>query len=188
MKKPAANHHKTHKSPKWRTGGRRPCAGVPLPEFRCRAASSGTGPGGGAAGKGRTRCRVPPARGKSLNWTLRRSVRASSPRVWLRRHAPETGGATVPADRNGALRVAGRRTAAAGDVRSSARGDPPHGVSLSWDHLLRYRIHRNRQMGHLTQVAESVRGGVRRGSAITPRECTDALDLVLTTLCSRTRV
>lgn len=188
MKKPAANHHKTHKSPKWRTGDRLPRVGVPLPELCCRADLSGTGDGGAAPGKDRTRCRVPLARAKYLNWTLRRYVRASSLRVWLRRHASETGGATVPADRNGALRVAVRRTAAAGDVRSPARDDPPHGVSLSRDHLLRYRIHRNRQMGHLTQVAESVRGGVRRGSAITPRECTGAPDLLLTTLSNKVRV
>ena len=185
MKKLAANHHKPHKSPKWRTGDGLPGAGVPLPEFGCLPRGSGADNGGAAPGKGRSRCRVPSARAKSLNWTLRRYVRASSLRVWLRRHAPETGGATVPADRNGALRVAVRRTATAGDVRPSARGDQPHGVSLSRDHLLRYRIHRNRQMGHLTQVAESVRGGVRRGAAITPRECTGALDLVLTTLSNK---
>jgi hypothetical protein len=188
MKKPAANHHKPHKSPKWWAGDGLSGAGVPLPESGCLPCASGADDGGAAPGKGRSRCHVPPARAKSLNWTLRRSVRASSLRVWLRRHAPETGGATVPADRNGALRVAGRRTAAAGDVRSSARGDPPHGVSLSRDHLLRYRIHRIRQMGHLTQVAGSVRGGVRRGGAITTRECTGAPDLVLTTLSNETRV
>jgi hypothetical protein len=182
MKKPAANHHKRHKSPKWRTGDGLPGAGVQLPEFRCRAGSGGAGHGGVTPEKVRSRCRVPAMRSKSLNWTLRRYVRASSLRVWLRRHASESGGAAVPADRNGALRVAVRRTAAAGDVRPSARGAPPHGVSLPRDHLLRYRIHRNRQMGHLTQVAESVRGGVRRGAAITPRECTGAPDLVLTTL------
>ena len=185
MKKLAANHHKPHKSPKWRTSDGLPDAGVPLPESGCLPRASGAGDGGAAPVTGRSRCRVLPARGKSLNWTLRRYVQASSLRVWLRRHAPETGGATVPADRNGALRVAVRRTATAGDVRPSARGDQPHGVSLSRDHLLRYRIHRNRQIGHLTQVAESVRGGVRRGAAITPRECTGALDLVLTTLSNK---
>jgi hypothetical protein len=188
MKKPAANHHKPHKSLKWRTGDGPPDAGVPVPEFGGLPCASGAGNGGAAPGRGRPRWRIPPAPGKSLNWTLRRYVRASSLRVWLRRHAPETGGATVPAGRNGALRVAVRRTATAGDVRAPARGDPPHGVSLSRAHLLRYRIHRNRQMGHLTQVAESVRGGVRRDAAITPRECTGAPDLVLTTLSNKTHV
>jgi hypothetical protein len=188
MKKPAANHHKTHKSPKWRTGGWLPGVGVPPPEFRCRPDVSGAVDGGAAPGEGRSRCCVRFSPGMSLNWTLRRYVRASSLRVWLRRHTPETGGATVPADRNGALRVAVRRTETAANVRSPALGAPPHGVSLSSDDLLRYRIHRNRQMEHLTQVAKSLRGGVRRGAAITPRECAGALDLVLATLGSRTCV
>lgn len=188
MKKPAANHHKPHKSPKWRTGDRLRGAGAPLPEFRCRARTGGAVNGGTAPWEGRSRCRVPLVQGKSLNWTLRRYVRSSSLRVWLRRHAPETGGATAPADRNGVLRVAVRRTETAGDVRSSPRVGPPHGVSLSRNHLLRYRIHGNRQMGHLTQVAESVRGGVRCGAAITPRECGGPLDLVLTTLSNKMRV
>jgi hypothetical protein len=188
MKKPAANHHKAHKSPKWRTGDWLPGAGVPLPEFRCRPDAGGAGNAGAAPGEGPSRCRVPPVQGKSLNWTLRRYVRTSSLRVWLRRHAPETGGATVPADRNGALRAAVRRTETARDVCSSAPGDPPPGVSLSRDHLLRYRIPGNRQMELLTQVAESLRGGVRRGAAITPRECAGALDLGLATLGNRTCV
>jgi hypothetical protein len=188
MKKPVANHHKTHKSPEWRTGDWLPGAGVPPPEFRRRPAASAAVDGGAAPAGGRLRCRIRPCRGKSLNWTLRRYVRASSLRVWLRRHAPETGGATVPAGRNGALRVAVRRTETAGDVRSPAPGAPPCGVSLSRNDLLRYRIHRNRQMEHLTQVAKSLRGGVRRGAAITPRESTGAPDLLLTTLGSRMRV
>ena len=188
MKKPAANHHKAHKSPKWRTGDWLLGAGVPLREFCCRPDAGSAGNAGAAPGEGPSRCRVPPVQEKSLNWTLRRYVRTSSLRVWLRRQAPETGGATVPADRNGALRAAVRRTETARDVRSPAPGDPPHGVSLSRDHLLRYRIPRNRQMEHLTQVAESLRGGVRRGAAITPRECAAALDLGLATLSNRTCV
>jgi hypothetical protein len=188
MKKPAANHHKTHKSPKWRTGDGLPGAGVPLPEFGCRAEAGRAGHDGVVPGKVRSRHRVPAGRGKSLNWTLRRYVRASSLRVWLRRRAPESGGAIAPADRNGALRVAVRRTATAGQVRcrhaairrAACRCPGMTGcgtVSLE-----------NRQMGHLAQVAESVRGGVRRGAAITPRECTGALDLVLTTLGNRMNV
>src|ERR1700742_1753935 len=191
MKKPAVGNDKAHKSPQWRTGARSPRPGVPLPEFRYGPESgSGTAASGSAPGPGgdRSRRRVSLLRGKSLNWTLRRYVRASSLRVWLRRQAPGTGGATLPADRNGALRAAVRRTETARDVRSPAPGDPPHGVSLSRDHLLRYRIPRNRQMEHLTQVAESLRGGVRRGAAITPRECAAALDLGLATLSNRTCV
>ena len=186
MKKPAANQHKTHKSSKWRTGDWLG-AGVPLPECRCRP-GAGAGKVGAAPGEGPSRCRLPSAQGKSLNWTLQRYVRTSSLRVWLRRHAPETGGATVAADRNGALRAAVRRTETARDVRSSAPGDPPHGVSLSRNYLLRYRIPRNRQMEHLTQVAGSLRGGVRRGAAITPRESDVTRDLVSTTLGNATCV
>jgi hypothetical protein len=182
MKKPAANHHKRHKSPKWRTGDGLPGAGVQLPEFRCRAGSGGAGHGGVTPEKVRSRCRVPAMRSKSLNWTLRRYVRASSLRVWLRRHASESGGAAVPADRNGALRVAVQRTATAGDVRLSARGDRRTACRCPGITCCGTVSIENRQIGHLAQVAESVRGGVRRGAAITPRECTGVPDLVLTTL------
>src|SRR5262249_15580016 len=100
MKKPAANHHKAHESPKWRTVDRHTGVGRPLSEFRCLPDAGGAGNGGAAPGEGLSRRRVPPAQGESLNWTLRRYVRTSSPRVWLRRHASETDGATVPAEGN----------------------------------------------------------------------------------------
>ena len=69
-----------------------------------------------------------------------------------------------------------------------APGGRPHGVSLSRDHPLRYRIHRNRQMEHLTQVAVGLRGGVRRGAAITARERAAARDLGLTTFSDKASV
>jgi hypothetical protein len=191
MKKPAVGHDKAHKSPQWRTGARSSRPGFPLPEFRYRpefvsgTAANGTGPGGAGPGRHRSRSRVSLLRGKSLNWTLRRYVRASSLRVWLRRQAPGAGGAPVPAGRDGPLRTASRQAGTAREARCPASGERLHGVSLSRDHLLRYRIHRNRQMEHLTQVAVSLRGGVRRGAAITPRERAAAQDLVLTTLSDK---
>ncbi len=72
-----------------------------------------------------------------------------------------------------------RRTA--GETRSPAPAEPRRGVSPSKERALRYRIDRNGQMEHLTQVAASLRGGVRRGPAITPRERAAAADLVSAT-------
>jgi hypothetical protein len=209
MKKPAVNHHKAHKSPQWRSGAWSPRPGAPSPGSR--PVPSRSRPGG----------RVPVPRSRRLNWTLRRYVRASSLRVWLRRQAPEAGGAPVSAGGDG-LRPAGGRlgaAAAAGPVvlgtgalgpvvlgtavlatavadtaeldtaadgtaraRAAAPGGRPRGVSLSSEHALRYGVNRNRQMEHLTQVAEGLRGGVRRGAAITTRERGAAPDLGLATL------
>jgi hypothetical protein len=186
--KPAVNHHKTQKPPQWRTSARPPRAGVPLPELRHGPAAGGGGRGGAASGKSRPRCHVSLSRGKSLNWTLRRYVRASSLRVWLRRQTPEAGGAPVPAGRGDPLRVAGRRTGTVRETCSPAPAERPLGGSLSRDRMLRYGICRNRQMEHLTQVAASLRGGVRRGAAITARERAAARDLALTTLSDKPRV
>jgi hypothetical protein len=185
MNKSALNHHKAHKPLQWRTGAWSPRAGAPLPGFRHRPAAGGAGHGGGTSAERRSQGRAFPPRRESLNWTLRRYVRASSLRVWLRRQAPGAGGAPVPAGRDGPLRTASRRAGTAREARCPAPGERLYGVSLSRDRLLRYRIHRNRQMEHLTQVAASVRGGVRRGAAITPRECAAAQDLVLTTLSDK---
>jgi hypothetical protein len=127
MIKPAVNHDKAHKSPQWRAGARPPRAGVPRPESRRRAAGAPAGrPGAGP----RRVPRRPPGGGdsllcgKSLNWTLRRYVRASSLRVWLRRHRPEAIGEPVPraagappgrppAPRDASGRTAGERPAVA---------------------------------------------------------------------------
>ena len=172
MNKAAVNHHKAHKPRQWRTGTRSPRVGVPSPGFRHGPAARVAGPGG-APGEGRPRGRNFPHVRESLNWTLRRYVRALSLRVSLRRQAPGTGGTPVPAGRDRLRRAAAQRVI---------------GVSLSTDHALRYRIHRNRQMEHLTQVAASLRGGVRRGAAITPREHTVPQDLLSTTLSYKTCV
>lgn len=150
--------------------------------------------------------RVPVPRPHCLNWTLRRYVRASSLRVWLRRQAPEAGGAPVSAGGDGPRPAGGRLGAAAvagpvvvdivvantvvatavadgtAQARTAAPGGRPRGVSLSSEHALRYGVHRNRQMEHLTQVAEGLQGGIRRGAAITTRERDAAPDLGLATL------
>jgi hypothetical protein len=191
MKKPAINHHKAHKSPQWRASVQSARGGVPLPGFchgPAAGGAGGAGHGGTASGKRRSVRRAFPSLGESLNWTLRRYVRASSLRVWLRRQVREAGGAPVPAGRDGPLRAVGGRAGTAGETCSPAPGERPDGVSLCRDHALRYRIHRNRQMEHLTQVAASLRGGVRRGAAITPRERAAARDLASTTLSDKSCV
>jgi hypothetical protein len=187
MNKAAVNHHKAHKPRQWRTGTRSPRVGVPSPGFRHGPAARVAGPGG-APGEGRPRGRNFPHVRESLNWTLRRYVRALSLRVSLRRQAPGTGGTPVPAGRDRLRRAAAQRAGAAGEAGSPVPAERVIGVSLSTDHALRYRIHRNRQMEHLTQVAASLRGGVRRGAAITPREHTVPQDLLSTTLSYKTCV
>ena len=185
MRKPVVNYDKAHKSPQWRPGARAPRASVPLPGFRYQTeschGSAASGAGGAGPGKRRPRGRHSLFPGKSLNWTLRRYVRASSLRVWLRRQVPEAGGAPAPAGRGDPLRVASGQAGTASGGRSPAPGERLHGVSLRRDRVLRYGIHRNRQMGHLIQAVARLRGGVRRGAAITPRERAAALDLLLTT-------
>jgi hypothetical protein len=188
MNKAAVNHHKVHKPLQCRASARWRWAGAPLPRPGRGPAANSAGHGDAWSGERRSRGRAFPSMRESLNWTLRRYVRALSLRVWLRRQAPGTGGTPVPAGRDSLLRAAPRRAGTAAESGSPAPVERVNGVSLSLDHALRYRIHRNRQMEHLTQVAGSLRGGVRRGAAITPRERAAALDLVLTTLSNRTSV
>jgi hypothetical protein len=185
------DNRRAHKSPQWRIGARWPRAGVPLPGFRRGAAAVtavaaiGAVQGRGAPRKCRPRRRVLRAPRGALNWSLRRYVRASSLRVWLRRQAPEAGAASVSADRSGLLRTAGPRAGTVGEAGSPGPVNRAKIGSRQLGRALLYRSHRNRQMEHWTQAAASLRGGVRRGSAITPRECADAGGLVLTTLSSR---
>ena len=160
----------------------------------CRCLIAGTPSRGrrGRRGPGSRRAReasaaVPasPLAEGALNWSLRRYVRASSLRVWLRRQAPGAGAASVSADRSGLLRTAGPWAGTAAGAGSTRPVKRVNGVLRPSGRALRYRTHRNRQMELLTQVAASLRGGVRRGAAITARERADAEDLVLTTLSSR---
>jgi hypothetical protein len=208
MNKAEVNHHKAHGSRQWRTGAQLSRAGAPpVPRRGTGAAVAARGEPGardGTAGASQaTGCPCGnaflPVR-ESLNWTLRRYVRALSLSVWLRRQAPEAACAAarapVPAGRAALFRVAATRvaavvaarTATAGETSAPAPAERVDGVSLSMDHALRYRIHRTRQMEHLAQVAASLRGGVRRGSAITPRERSAPWDLGLATLGSKTCV
>jgi hypothetical protein len=188
MNKVELNHHKAHMPLQCRAGMRSRRVGAPLPGSNDGPAAGGVGHGGGRSGECRSRGRAFPSAREYLNWTLRRYVRALSLRVWLRRQAPGTGGTPVPAGRDSLSRAVARRAGAAGEAGSPAPAERVSGVSLSLDHALRYRIHRNRQMEHLTQVAVSLRGGVRRGAAITARERAAVGDLVLTTLSSKTDV
>jgi hypothetical protein len=201
MKKPAVNHHNAHKSPQWRSGEWSPRAGVTPPGSRRRAVAGAARRCLPVPFRRRPGARVPVPRSPGPSWTLRRYVRASPPRVWLRRQAPEAGGPPVPAGGDGPRSAGGRLGAAvaaglvvagpmvagpvvAGTVvaRTAALGGRARGVSLSGEHALRYGVHRNRQMEHFTQVAEGLRGGVRRGAAITRRERGAAPDLGLATL------
>ena len=188
MNKAVVNHHKEHKPPQYRVGARPRRAGAPRPVLRRGRAAGGARHGDGGCGERRPRGCAFPSMRESLNWTLRRYVRALSLRVSLRRQAPGTDGIPVPAGGHGLRWAAARRARTAGETGAPAPVERANGVSLSLDHALRYRIHRNRQMEHLTQVAASLRGGVRRGAAITPRERAVAWDLVLTTLSNKTCV
>jgi len=173
MKKPAVNHHKAHKSPQWRSGAWSPRAGAPPSASRRRGPAGAARRARPVPSRRRPGGRVPVLRSRGPNWTLRRYIRASPPRVWLRRQAPEAGGPSVPA---GPV-VVGPVVA-----RTAPPGERARGVSLSSGHALRYGVHRNRQMEHFTQVAEGLRGGVRRGAAITRRERGVAPDQGLATL------
>jgi len=204
MNKAPANHHKTHKPRQWRTSACPPRAAAPL-LGPCRGTvAAGSTERGESGARHRTAWTrggaFPPVR-ESLNWTLRRYVRALSLRVSLRRQAPEAASAAtrapVPAGRVGPFRAGflstgsarvTARAATTGETSPPAPVEQVDGVSLSTHHALRYRIHRNRQMEHFTQVAASLRGGVRRDSAITPRERPAPWDLGLTTLSSMTGV
>jgi hypothetical protein len=188
MKKPAVSHHGAHKSPLGRVCAGWPRVGVRLSASPRLATGSTGGQAGGMPGKRPPLDRVGCRPRRALNWSLRRYVLASSLSVWLRRQPLGAAGASGPANRGGPRCASGRRTGAALEAGPLASGERVNGVSRPAAHALRYRIHRNRQMEHLTQVAASLRGGVRRGSAITPREHAGARDLLSTTLSSKTCV
>ena len=128
-------------------------------------------------------------RGASLNWSLRRYVRASPPRVWLIRQRTAAGGPTFRGDPR---RARGGRPGATGNPgwpapgRAVAGGSRPPGrgsrraiwrsLQASWRSL-----NGNGQMEHSTQVAAGLRGDVRPGEAIAPRDSAGPPDLGLTT-------
>jgi hypothetical protein len=181
MKKTAVIHQKTHMPPQW-PGTWWATAGIPLPSLRC----GGTVPER-AAGLRADRWLFSSPQGP-LNWSLRRYVRASSLRVWLRRRARGIGDATAPGGRGGPFCALGWLAEAAGYIRPPLVRERADGVSRVGGRALGYRASRNRQMEHSVKAAVSLRGGVRRGSAITPRECADVEDLVLATLSSKASV
>ena len=181
MQKSAAIHQKTHMPPQWR-GTWWATALIPLPRLK----RDGAGPERAAGPRADRRLLLSPQ--GSLNWSLRRYVQASSLRVWLRRRARGIGDATAPGGRGGPFRALGWPAAAAGYIRLPLVREWADGVSRVGASALRYRASRNRQMEHLVKGTVSLRGGVRRGSAITPREWAGAEDLVSATLGSKAGV
>jgi hypothetical protein len=177
MKKLIVNHHKAHKALRWRID-------VPAkrdPPERCPWAVPVAGaerPGMAGRVAFSSRPEVP-----ELDFA---AVRPGFVAACMVEAAGVRGGRRTRAGRctraGRSARPSPRRTAgAAGETRSPAPAEPRRGVSLSQDRALRYRIDRNGQMEHLTQVAASLRGGVRRGAAITPRERAAAADLASAT-------
>lgn len=183
MKEPATNHDKANMSLKQCRIGR--VAGDPGraaggPPWLLRGGLPRLLPGGcvpRVAGVARR----PP--GASLNWSLRRYVRASPPRVWLIRQPAEAGG---PAFRGHPGRARSSRpgatgnpgwpapATAAGGSRPPGRG-PRRGIWRS--------PQRNGQMEHSAQVAVGLRGDVRPGETIALRDSAWPPDLGLTTPC-----
>jgi hypothetical protein len=195
MEKTAVNHVKTHKTRQRRPFPEPPFpgrhaalrwrAGRPMP---CPRPPAGAGGRGGVPGGRRAAACARRRLGKSLNWSLRRYVQASSLRVWLMRRTPGRGSGPSSADRSASAAAdSGRLSGAAGwrpaadagarQVASAQRGSGRRRDDLA----LPYRRHRNGQMEHSAQVATRLRVDMRRGAALAPRERAGAGDLVLTT-------
>ena len=181
MKKSAVIHQKAHMPPQWH-GAWWAAVGVALPRPRHGGAVPER-----AGGPQADRWRPLSSEG-SLNWTLRRYVPDSSLRVWLMRRVSGIGGATAPGGRGGPSRAPRWPAGAAGCIRPVLIRERPNGVSRTSGRAPGYRASKNRQMEHLVQAMVSLRGGVRRDSAITPRERADPEDLVLTTLSNKAYV
>lgn len=162
MEKSTVNHHKAHKSLQ-RPGNWRSSAGVPVPGWRRGAAVAHR------LGAPRVLRRLRLAPPGALNWSLRRYVRPSSLRVWLMRRAAGAGCANALAGESGPLCDVGRQAARPARRVRCCRA-PAVGGSRPGSDALPGRVSRNRQTEHSVQVAASLRGGVRLGSAITLRE------------------
>lgn len=184
MKRSAANHYKSHNSLR-RPGGRRPAAVAPVPGFPCGAVAGGTGAPGVAA-------LAPPGAG-GLAELVFAAVRPAFVAACMVNAAGNQGGLRERAGRRerprARCRAAGREdswnafAAGAGGLSRTGSGALPH--HGKGNRAKGNRANRNRQMEHMVQVAASLRGGVRRGSAITPREQADEVSLVLTTLSNQ---
>jgi hypothetical protein len=144
------------------------------------------GPSGGQPG---------PPPGKSLNWSLRRYVRASSLRVWLMRRMLEARGVPGPAARpagaiagrnglHGHCDARGSRPAAAGKTHPPAPGERVCGGLRCRRRSSRRNPCQNGQKEYSTLMAGGLRGGIQRSAAIASRERARALDLQLATLCN----
>jgi len=172
MENPTINHHKAHKSEQWR---RARCASAVLAP-RPRRQHSAAAP---------LPPRVPELVFAQVHpgFVATCMVEATGSRVELRERVGP------PARPGVRLRAAGQ-----GGRIGTVAGAPPVGNGASrrgeskWlspcgrrpGH--RSRTRRNGHTAHLAQVAASLRGGVRRGSAITARERADASGPILTTL------
>jgi len=180
MKKSAVIHQKAHMGPRWR--GTWPSSAGIQPSCLRRGGTVQEGACGPSAGPRPHLLQGP------LNWSLRRYVRPSTLSVWLRRRASETGHATAPRGRCGRSRAFERPAGTAGHIRLRPPRERSGGVSLTRRRALRYRASGNRQMEHSVKAVVSLRGGVRRRSAITVRERAYAGTAVLTTLGNKTSV
>ena len=183
MKTSVAIHHKTHMTPQ-RHGTWRATYGILVPSLPHGSAGPARA-GGPGPRPGRW---LPLSRVESLNCSLRRYVPTSALRVWLSRRVSSTGDATVPGGRCGPFHVPPLSAGAAGDIHVPSFRVRPNGVSRPEWRALGYRASRNRQMEHLVHAVVGLRGGVRRGSAITPRECAELRDLLATTLSNNVYV
>ena len=188
MKKRALNRHKAHKSPQWPVSAPSPCAVVPQREFRPGLAAGGACRESGASGKRRSRCHALRAPGESLNRSLRRYVRTSSLRVWLRRQWAQADCAAVPAS---LYSLSASSADGPGQPERFVDRHPASGAAVCRGAGIAhrgYRNHRNGQMEHLTQVSAILQRGVLCSAVITPRERVAARDLVLTTLSNITYI
>jgi len=181
MKKSAVIHQKAHMPPQWH-GAWWATVGIALPPLPRGGAVPGH-----AGGLRADRWLALSSEG-SLNWSLRRYVPDSSLRVWLRRRVSGIGDATAPGGQGGSPHAPGWPTRAAGYVRPLSFRERANGVSPTSGRAPGYRASRNRQMEHLVQAVVGLRGGVRRDSAITPRERANPEDLLSTTLRNKTYV
>jgi hypothetical protein len=180
MRNPAVNYRKAIMPPRAGRIVRPPRAGRPLgvPRRRRDAAARAVG----APAPGWPHRFASRSLSESLNWYLCRYVRAFAADVWLMRRVPGTGGT---ADRAGARRAGGGPSVAAPGEHLARPKPGAASGSRTTDHAPRYRLYRNGQMEHCTQVAAGLRGDVRGGSAIAGRECATPQDLRLTTLGSK---
>ena len=166
MRKSAVDHHKTHLS----LGGR---PGVPAAACWCQR--SPRVPGTAAARAGRSAAGLAFAAVRP-GFCTACIVEAAVAEASGGPAAAGTGTA-LAVGRDGRTRVGGRHAGPPGGTARQCGGGPR---PMTYRHPR--REWRNGQMEHFSRIAARSRKGVRRGAAITPRECANAQDLLLTTL------